>query len=347
MKLSTNIKIDEALQKAIAPFDYTPSNPLITEIPDFEPPSDAWSIGVIVGPSGSGKSTILKKYFRKPVSPTWSKNLAIASQVSADRLMSVGLNSIPSWCRPYHTLSTGEAFRADLASTLASNSTHDEFTSTVDRTVAKSVSRAISRQIRKEELHGVVFASCHYDILDWLEPDWVFDTLTGSLRRGRCLWRRPTLNIKVCDSSSNLWHIFGKHHYLNTTINKSAKCFMAYWDDVLVGFSSCLAFPNGNFNNGYREHRTVILPDYQGMGIGVRLSDFVANHMCLQGKRYFSKTAHPRMGMYREHSPLWKPTSKNKKARADYDGASVTKEAAYRHLHKNRVCYSHEFVLSK
>ena len=57
-----------------------------------------------------------------------------------------------------------------------------------------------------------------------------------------------------------------------------------------------------------------MLPDFQGMGIGVRFSDTIAQIHLDQGHRYFSRTAHPRMGFYRETSELWKPTSKNKKS---------------------------------
>ena len=113
----------------------------------------------------------------------------------------------------------------------------------------------------------------------------------------------------------------------------------------MIGFSSALAFPSGSFTNAWREHRTVILPDYQGMGFGVRLSDAVAEMFIRSGCRYFSKTAHPRMGEYRENSASWKPTSKNKKSRPDYlsNLVRVTKEDNHKHQHAHRVAYSHEY----
>ena len=43
-----------------------------------------------------------------------------------------------------------------------------------------------------------------------------------------------------------------------------------------------------------REHRTVILPDFQGLGFGSRVSDGMAELLALHNKRYQSKTAHPR-----------------------------------------------------
>jgi GNAT superfamily N-acetyltransferase len=113
----------------------------------------------------------------------------------------------------------------------------------------------------------------------------------------------------------------------------------------MIGFSSALAFPNGNFKNAWREHRTVVLPDYQGMGVGVRISDAVAEIFVSDGCRYFSKTVHPRMGEYRNNSVLWAATSKNMKARADYlTTKTKTKEDGHKHRHAGRVAYSHEYI---
>ena len=42
---------------------------------------------------------------------------------------------------------------------------------------------------------------------------------------------------------------------------------------------------------------------YQGYGIGPRLSDAVAQKFLDQGKRYNSRTAHPRLGAYRGDTP--------------------------------------------
>ena len=52
--------------------------------------------------------------------------------------------------------------------------------------------------------------------------------------------------------------MFKDHHYLSGDINKAARCYVAVWDNEIVGFSATLALPNGNFKNGWRGHRTVI-----------------------------------------------------------------------------------------
>ena len=50
----------------------------------------------------------------------------------------------------------------------------DEFTSVVNRDAAKSMSFALQRYARKNGLRLVV-ASCHFDVVDWLQPDYVFN----------------------------------------------------------------------------------------------------------------------------------------------------------------------------
>ena len=147
-----------------------------------------FKIGVIVGSSGSGKSTLLKN-FGIEEKPEWDNTKSIVSHFESpddaiNKLGSVGLNSVPSWYKPYNVLSNGEKFRADLARKLKSNCVIDEFTSVVDRTVAKAASMALSRYVKNNELENVVISTCHRDILDWLEPDWVLDLDTGELLHG-------------------------------------------------------------------------------------------------------------------------------------------------------------------
>jgi GNAT superfamily N-acetyltransferase len=213
----------------------------------------------------------------------------------------------------------------------------------VDRNVAKSCAAALRRYVTNADLRGVVVASCHYDIIEWLQPDWVFDTSTGQMA-GRGSHRRPPINLRIEPCGAGEWQTFGIHHYLNTTMNKAARCWLASWDGTKVGFVSALAFPNQHLKNAWREHRTVVLPDFQGLGIGVAISDAVAEIFLTDGCRYFSKTAHPRFGEYRNQSPLWRATTKNGRDRQDYSPWITTKEDGYKAQHAARVCYSHEFV---
>jgi hypothetical protein len=149
---------------------------------------DNFKIGVIVGGSGTGKSTLLKHFGSEEI-PEWNNEKAIISHFenpdeAINKLMSVGLNTIPSWYKPYNVLSNGEKFRADLARKLKSNTVIDEYTSVVDRNVAKAASVALNRYINNSDITNVVISTCHFDIIDWLQPDWVINTDTGEFLDG-------------------------------------------------------------------------------------------------------------------------------------------------------------------
>jgi energy-coupling factor transporter ATP-binding protein EcfA2 len=345
--LTSSVRVDDTVRQLAAAFDYPFDGNSTFTPPTLRYPKH-FTIGLIVGPSGSGKSTLLRE-FGEEAQPQWDTDRAVCSHFASaddarDRLGAVGFNSIPSWMRPYHVLSTGEKFRADTARRLCDGAVVDEFTSVVDRNVAKSCANSIRRYVDQKGLTGLVFASCHYDIIEWLRPDWVFDTSSGMLT-ARGLERRPPIVLEMLPCSPEAWSMFRNHHYLDGNINKASHCWICTWNGTPVGFSSALPFPNGNFKRAWRGHRTVVLPDYQGLGIGVRISDVTGEMFLRNGYRYFSKTAHPRMGEYRNHSPLWKPTSKNGINRQDYKSKTLSSiEGAYQLRHADRTCYSHEYV---
>lgn len=92
---------------------------------------------------------------------------------------SVGLSSVPIWLHKPNELSNGEKARLDLCWTLANAKEGetiyiDEFSSVVNRATSKSMSFALQRYVRKKNLK-VVLASCHFDIIEWLNPDWIFN----------------------------------------------------------------------------------------------------------------------------------------------------------------------------
>jgi ABC-type lipoprotein export system ATPase subunit len=147
-----------------------------------------FNIGVIYGASGSGKSTLLRNFGFKSFHK-WDYNKAIISHFESpddgiNKLSAVGLNSIPSWYKPYEILSNGEKFRADLSRSIKDNASIDEFTSVVDRNVAKAASVSLSKYIKNNNIKNVVLATCHEDVLDWLEPDWVINTNNGEVYDG-------------------------------------------------------------------------------------------------------------------------------------------------------------------
>lgn len=279
-----------------------------------------WKIGVIVGPSGSGKTTVAREAYGKRFVEggfRWDKSQAVVDQFGklsmklvTAMLTSVGFSSPPAWVKPHHVLSGGERFRCDLARALLAPGAlvaFDEFTSVVDRTVAKIGSAAIAKSIRKGRVaKKFVAVTCHYDVLDWLEPDWVLDMSSQQLARGR-LWRRPPLELTVAPVHRGAWRLFRRHHYLNHDLSPSARSFVAFWGEEPVAFSAWMhRMTRGRIKHDMREHRTVVLPDFQGIGVGNRVSELVASMFTGAGGRAYSTTSHPGMIHYRSASPLWK-----------------------------------------
>ena len=141
----------------------------------------------------------------------------------------------------------------------------DEFTSVVDRDAAKVSSAAVAKGAAAQP--GPAEAdralSCHYDIVDWLDPDWLYNTADGSFAR-RSLRRRPPIRLRVCKATPAAWAVFGGHHYLTNRLHRSARCFVAVWEGVPVAFTSTM--PLVGHTGVWREHRTVVLPGLPGRG---------------------------------------------------------------------------------
>ena len=345
--LTSSVVLDEITQELVKPFDYISNGqekfyPYL--LPKELPPT--WGIGVIVGASGTGKSKLLSNFDNKEIAkPDWDNTKSIASHFdnpveALEKLSAAGLMSVPEWVKPYSVLSNGQQFRADLARSLHDFARIDEFTSVIDRNVAKAASTAMARYVRKNNIQNIVLATCHRDILEYLEPDWIIDTDRGEWASGRYL-HRPDLVLEIHPCSNEVWKHFAPHHYLSESLNKSAHCYLALWNGSVVGFVASIAYPSGTVKEAYREHRLVVHPDFQGFGIGPRLSEAVAQHYLDNGKRYFSKTSHPRLGGYRDQSALWKPTSKNHKRRTD--GLNLDGKARWS-IDPNRWSYSHEYI---
>ena len=311
------------VQKVAGMFDVPMASKLTqrfcVEVPAADEP---WMIGAIVGPSGSGKSTVARKAFGEDLyeSQKWARDKSILDCLGDGSvkdithvLTAVGFSSPPSWVKPYHVLSNGEKFRVDLARALLSGRkliAFDEFSSVVGRTVAKVGSAAIAKSLRKGRIGGKFVAiTCHYDVIEWLEPDWVLDMATGTLARG--LVQRPQIRLEVFQCERSAWKLFAQHHYLSRTLHGAAQCFLATWNDEPVGF--CAIQPNMGHKGCWRICRVVVLPDYQGLGIGTRLMEAVADIWHNDRKMRVTITStHPSVIRHNERSPLWRLMRVNK-----------------------------------
>jgi len=155
---------------------------------------------------------------------------------------------------------------------------------------------------------------------------------------------KPSIQLCVQRVEFSVWTEMGfdKHHYLTSELNKSAKCFLFYWNDVPVGFCAVLNSPKKGNPNGCSISRTVVLPDFQGIGIGTRMTNFIGGIFTNAGYQIYTKTANPALGIYRDNSELWEGTNWNHKNRVFNDGD----DTKYNN-HLKRISYCHKYVGKK
>lgn len=281
-----------------------------------------WSIGAIVGPSGSGKTTVARHLFGSLLDPPEWGDKPLVDEFPAGMpikditglLSSVGLGSIPAWMRPYSTLSTGEQFRAHVARVLADSNDDiaviDEWTSTVDRQVAKITSAATAKTVRRRK-QQLVAATCHYDVIDWLQPDWVYEPHANKFT-WRSVQPRPTVDVEIREVDRQAWQVFRHHHYLNADLIRGSKCYGAFVDGECVGFAAVAGFPHPAPSARLirRVRRLVVLPDWQGIGIGTRMEEYLAERYAREGFRFRSLVVHPGLVRYYLRSPMWRCVGK-------------------------------------
>lgn len=324
--LVSKVDVDEGVRRAndFFDFDFKGENKFypfkfskLIESLDFQ-------ILVITGASGSGKSTF-SKYFGQEKQIDWNLNKAIISNFNSvdeavEKLGAVGLNSIPTWCKPRNVLSVGEGFRADLARRLESNCVIDEFTSTVDRNVALSCSKSVGKYIRKKNLQRCVFVSCHKDFIDTLCPDYVIDLDDEAIYDTRGLVQRKfELQIYEKTDKREVWNIFKQHHYLSADFNVASRLFVAYLNEQIVGMISILPQPGvaGLKYPAWRVHRLVVLPDYQGLGIARQLLEYVCDLYIYHERHVYLRTSHVKLISYMKHSSKWQGDGILRQSHAD------------------------------
>ena len=250
---------------------------------DIEIDND-WQVGLIVGKSGTGKTTIAKQLFENAYITSFKYSAEtilddMPKECSLEQITnafnSVGFSSPPNWLKPYSVLSNGQKMRVDLARAILDEKdffVFDEFTSVVDRNVAQIGSFAMQKAIRKTNKKFIA-VTCHHDVQDWLLPDWVFntDTMTFQSFEGQKK-NRPEIKFEIYETrDKSIWKMFAKHHYLNHSHNNAARVFIAMINDEVAGFISVFHFPHPKSKIIKQVHRLVILPDYQGIGIGLKL----------------------------------------------------------------------------
>lgn len=297
---------------------------IFEHVADLPIEGNDWKIGLVVGPSGSGKTSIGGKIFDCGIHDLyagWPSDKPIVDAIDpggnldavTSALSAVGLGDVPAWLRPFNVLSNGEKFRAGLARLAVERPDRavvDEFTSVVDRQIAKVGAAAFGRTWKRGS-GQIVLLSCHYDIIEWLQPDWVYDTAEARFSRD-CLRQRPKLELQIYQVSGSVFKHFKPHYYLDLPLPVAAM----YYVGIIDGEPVCHLAVSPLFTaNAYRATRLVVMPEWQGIGVGTRFLNAVCQYHLdgygRKGHKYptFFHTSHPQLCGALRHSKKWIQTN--------------------------------------
>lgn len=321
VRLESPVSRSFRCQRAADSLDIDASKKSVHELTitaDLETP---FSVGLIVGSSGSGKTSLARQIFghncfasllrdELPIIEQFPESMSYDD--CAEVLSGVGLTSVPCWIRPVFTLSNGQRARAEAA--LAVVSTHqtvvlDEWTSVVDRTVAKVMSHCVQKFVRRAG-RSIVLLSCHHDVTEWLNPDWIIDCNRSEFHNRRSLQphrtEQLTFDVREIDKSS--WRYFSKYHYLSERL-PGGKLYLygLFHGSDQIGFqcfASYMPRRRGELDV-YHSNRTVIHPDYAGMGLGMKLINVTSSHMLSRRVRVRAKFSSAPIARCMIRDPNW------------------------------------------
>lgn len=141
--------------------------------------------------------------------------------------------------------------------------------------------------------------------------------------------------------------MFRKYHYLNTDLNIACRQFVGVVDGELVCHTGLLTMPM--MRDAKRLHRSVVLPDYQGIGIGMAFKKAVCDIVRKEGwtGQIWSTTTTPAQYHAQCKSPYWKlvrygrsTIHRDKKWAKMADVAKLMKASSSR----GRITYSFVYV---
>jgi len=318
-----------------------------------------WNIGVIYGGSGTGKTTLLKEFGNLSIDNFDDKKPLISNfdwlepKEATLLLSAMGLASVPTWLRPYGLLSNGEQYRAALAYKVGKAKEGevvliDEFTSVVDRDVAKAMSNALQKYIRRTN-KKIILASCHFDIMEWLLPDWTYSPLKGRVEKHDYRRQsRPQIELQIFRCRYETWNIFKQHHYLTQDLNKAAKSFVFLMNDKPVAFIAILPLPSGTLQNAFRVSRLVVLPDFQGLGVGLKILTYIASLYKKDNKKLYIKTSNPSLFKGMEYNKInWELAYENNNLLAikkENEKVLLDNKDNFQQLRKESITKSYKYI---
>lgn len=340
VRLQSEVSTSFRCQKAANSLDINTEKKSVHELKITADIISDFNIGLIVGASGSGKTTLAKKIWGDDCFKTLIKNdLPIIEQFPKDwdydkcasTLAGIGLTSVPCWIRPVYTLSNGQRARAEAALQMATLSDDgcsiiDEWTSVVDRTVAKVMSYCVQKNARREK-KKIILASCHYDVIEWLNPDWIIDCNKQEFINRRAMVgtfeRTDRLRLDIREIGRGSWPYFSKYHYLSDRLPSGKIYTFGLFNGIdQIGFQCFAAYIIGNHKTFF-SNRTVIHPDYAGLGMGIKLIEETSKEIIKKG--FCVKAKFSSIPVYKamKKSILWRCTKIDKPIKKGHIGSEI------------------------
>lgn len=172
------------------------------------------------------------------------------------------------------------------------------------------------------------------------------------------------MQVLVQRCSRTMWTRFREHHYLSDHLMISSRCYLGSIDGVACAFVAVAASPglpwgptkanprtakrHAPGKARWREARLVVMPEFQGLGVGKLVSETVARIFVSSGHQYYSRTSHPKLTRSRTRSDMWTPygTSAKVRRRTEWPSNSYAEKGTRRAAHhgSERACCSFQFV---
>ena len=153
------------------------------------------------------------------------------------------------------------------------------------------------------------------------------------------------------ENKKRVWEIFRKYHYLNTNLHPAAEQWIGLINGELVCHRGIIQFP---MRKGWkRGHRMVVLPDYQGIGIGTAFENYTSQYYADLGWNVNVTTTTPALVHSLCRSKKWSLVRANrvkttwanfKKYNTDVGKGSKSMEALAKNSSINRITYSFNFI---
>lgn len=128
---------------------------------------------------------------------------------------------------------------------------------------------------------------------------------------------------------------------MNSEINNAAHCYIGYIERNPVCFFAVLHFPHPSSKKIKKGHRLVVLPDYQGLGIGHIFSTFIADFYKKQGFRFIITSSTKSLFKQRSADKRWIVTRKGRTS----SGSGIIQNSNIKGSTScNKITYSYEYI---